>query len=554
MSSQSIYDRFNLLPPPPPTAFSHYDAANRMRLPDFQSVPEARDFLDRMMVFRHEASINVVRTVLGCVNAALLIGIATKEVWLYVQRRRWLVRLLYTSDGIVIVPSINAVFASLGCVFLLVNCAFAFVHLRYQRRDLPLPHLPLWQLLQYLPLWVATFWSSWASYHGRVPGSRRYQLLKRKSRGPSMSPFATNCFWIAMPALLALIILLPALLSSRFYELARSRTIPTLAELSTAQELTEELLVSIQETWLLMRHFAFWLSITCVIWVISALSLSILYAIVSFRLVFKLHQHLSALLQLKHAQDIVGTVRMDCLTLVTVSPTEHAEKRRIRRGAEMLESPVVLLNEERDDILLTSPTSALFPTVNPTSAKHEPLGDGTGFRRVIWLYGLQTISIFVGCIIFAGLAIGTIVTVSDVEANKLEQVTNIIMVLTQVIATGLGLMLVVCNAFLERSQTFLTLMHGSYRAGGIDGPMCERSTPAAPRSTPATSGRSTPQGDKLSSPEDGRWPPRSRGKEQLLHGSGAAQAGDNQPLASVDSRVVRGRASESWEMGGSHHY
>ncbi|CAD6922206.1 unnamed protein product [Tilletia controversa] len=471
MSSQSIYDRFNLLPPPPPTAFSHYDdAANRMRLPDFQNVQEARDFLNRMFVCHHSAALTAARTAFAGLVAALFITIAARDVWLYAERRRWLLRMVNTPEGVVIVPSITAVWATFGSIYLALNFTEAFVELAYLHQDLPTPHMPLWVILQFIPLVYAIFWASCGSYYGRVPGSRRYEIVKRESRGPSMSPFAANCVWIIIPTLQVLITLIPALLSDALYESSRRDAILKMAEMSTAPELTEEILRSMQELWLQRRQCAEWLAIGTLVVFISSLFYVVVFACLSLRLVIKLHQHLSALLQLKQAREVVGTVRMDCETLVTVSPTEGRARRWHGMDLDMPLSTAVLV-EKKDDALLATTLPGLFPTVAFNSARHQPLGDGQGFRKVLWLYSLQNSAVVLGTITFAGLLLAITIRIVDaVEVNNVERLLGMGLLTTQVLAGGLGLLLLACCIVLDRSEAFLTLMHGTYRQGGIDMP------------------------------------------------------------------------------------
>ncbi|CAD6885068.1 unnamed protein product [Tilletia laevis] len=462
MSSESIYDRFNLLPAPPPTAFSHHGPAVRMRLPDFQTVQDARDFLDKMFVCHHSALLTGTRTTFASLVAVLCIFVVGWEVSLYVHRRRWFLRIVKTPEGVIIVPNNNAVWATFGPIFLALNCIQAFVELAYLHRDLPLPHMPLWVILQFVPLSYAMIWSSWASYHGRVPGSQHYELLHRESRGLKLSPFAANCVWIVTPTVLAVIVAIPAFLSDAVNQSARRDAILKMAEMSTATYLSEELIRSIQELWLRRRSGAELISIGTMIWYIILLGYIVVYASISFRLAIKLHQHLSALLQIKQARAAVGTVQIECSTSVVVSPYDE----RVKRWFPDLPLSTAVLVEEKDDVLITSPTVGLFPNVAPGSARHEPLGDGQGFRKVLWLFGLHTGLITIGAVIFAGLALAiTVVSVDLVEINDSEKALGIGFLVTQLIAASLGTMISVCNTILDHSEAFQTLMHGTYRVG-----------------------------------------------------------------------------------------
>ncbi|CAD6913423.1 unnamed protein product [Tilletia controversa] len=467
MSSESIYDRFNLLPTPPPTVFSHHGPAVRMRLPDFQTVQDARDFLDKMFVCHHNSLLTGARTTFASLVAVLCIFVVGWEVSLYAQRRRWFFRIFKTPEGIMIVPNNNAVWSTLGAIYLLLNCTQAFVELAYLHRDLPAPHLPLWIILQFIPLSYAMSWSSWASYHGRVPGSQRYELFQRESGGSKMSPFAANCVWIVAPTVLAVIVAIPAFLSDAVNQSARRDAILKMAEMSRTTELSEELIRSIQELWLRRRNALELMVIGTMVWYIILLGYIVVYGTISFRLAIKLHQHLSALLRIKQAREVVGTVRIEYSTSVNVSPFDGRLKRWYEMFPELPPSTAVLV-EEKDDVLITSPTVGLFPNVAPGSARHEPLGDGKGFRRVLWLFSIQTGIINIGAAIFAGLALAvTVISVDVVEINDPERALGIGLLVTQLLATSLGTFLFVCHALLDRSEAFQTLMHGTYRVGGM---------------------------------------------------------------------------------------
>ncbi|KAE8228306.1 hypothetical protein CF326_g6765 [Tilletia indica] len=466
MSSQSIYDRFNLPPPPPPTGFSHRRSADRMRLPIFQSVQEAQDFLDALLIYRHDSVLASARVVFACLVAMVFITIVVKEIRYYARKQRWILRLVHIPDGTIIVPNMTSVFASFEALFMGLNCVSNCVHLGYVNRNLATPHLPIWIFFQFIPLWWGTFWSSWASSHARVPGSQRYELIQRRSQGPWMKPLATNCVWTAVPILQATSVVVSMALSDVQYEHARKRAIKTTVQLSAAAELSEEQLISIQEIWMRVRNFAYWAAVSCLLWFIATFGLTILYAILSFRLVTKLREHLSALLQLKQAREVVGTVRMDLMTEVTVSSIGWAPN---------LPSTFAMVEESREEVLSASPTSGLFPTIAAASAKHEPLGDAKGFWRVIWLYGLQRVAVVAGASSFAILTLVlTIIIVDAAEVNQLERVIERSLLLTQILAAALGVLVIISNVLLERSNAFLTLMHGTYKADQIHSTTSER--------------------------------------------------------------------------------
>ncbi|KAE8218421.1 hypothetical protein CF319_g7707 [Tilletia indica] len=476
MSSQSIYDRFDLLPPPPPTVFSHHGPTNRMRLPNFQTVQDAQDFLDAlaMTAYSQSARFRAARVALACIVAMIFITIVTKETRYYARRQRWILRLVHTPEGTVIVPNMTSVFASFGVVFMGLNCTGTCVQLGYMHRNLPTPHLPIWIFFQLIPLWWATFWSSWASSHGRVPGSQRYELIQRRSRRPWMKPLASNLVWIAIPILHAILAVIFMVLADVEYEHARKRALITMVELSNAPELSEQLLINIQEIWVLARNCAYWMAVSCLLWFIATFGLTVLYASLSFRLVAKLHEHLSVLLQLKQSREVVGAVRIDLMTTVTVSPSEPMPKRWFGR-VPTFPSTSATVEDDKQELLLASPTSGLYPTIDGASAKHEPLGDGKGFRRVIWLYGLQSLIVVAGTSLFSVISLFiTIIVVDAVEVNQLEGIQRTAQLLIQILAAGLGISVIVSNVLLERSHAFLTLMHGTYKAGQIQSATSDR--------------------------------------------------------------------------------
>ncbi|KAE8263941.1 hypothetical protein A4X09_0g7096 [Tilletia walkeri] len=401
----------------------------------------------------------------------VFITIVAKEIGYYARRQRWILRLVHTSEGTVIVPNMTSVFASFGAIFLDLNCIGTCVQLGYMHRNLPTPHLPIWIFFQLIPVWWGTFWSSWASSHARVPGSQRYEIQRRSQR-PWMKPLLSNSVWIALPILHATLAVVFMALSDVEYEHARKRVLITMVELSNAPELFEQQLTEIQEIWVLMRNYTYWMAVSCLLWFIATFGLTVLYASLSFRLVAKLHEHLSVLLQLKQSREVVGAVRMDLMTTITVSPSETMAKRWLGRVPT---SPSATVGYDRPELLLAIPTSGLFPTIDGALAKHEPVGDGKGFRRVIWLYGLQSLIVVAGSSSFAIISLViTSIIVDAAEVNQLDRVERIFLLLIQILAAILGISVIASSILLERSHAFLTLMHGTYKAGQIHSSTSDR--------------------------------------------------------------------------------
>lgn len=110
----SLYSyKFQSLPRPPRSIFSHGNEDTRARLPDFTTVAELSQFLHRLFVYKIDMPGYFVQTKLCAgIVALFLIGVLLIVARRMYESSFWLVRLEQRSTGRVIVVSRLQVFLS----------------------------------------------------------------------------------------------------------------------------------------------------------------------------------------------------------------------------------------------------------------------------------------------------------------------------------------------------------------------------------------------------------------------------------------------------------
>ncbi|KAK0535565.1 hypothetical protein OC842_002272 [Tilletia horrida] len=469
MASGSIYDRFHLLPTPPPTSLSRSDSSVRMRLPDLQTVEDARIFVDRLVIYKHNKATNVVSTVFGCIVIVLLLTTLIKKIPHYVHRRMWLLRFVKTPRGTVILPCVNAAASWFIALFLLLNGTCAFVQASASSRQHPVPvqDLPGWFLLQFLPLWTALLVQTWSIAYARVPGSKHYQLsFHPRSARAELSPMVINVIWILAPFVACTIIGVPAGLSGPSFQRMITMRKEWMARFGTADELSDDLLKGIQEIWNEGRNAAYFFAIGMILWSLLATSIGVLHGFLAVKLSRKLQQHLAVLLHLKQSRKAAATLCIEHTTIVTVAQADSLSSEYPSPAHPANIPKLEAANDEHAQV------TYLFPSVAARTARHEDLADGSAFRSVLRFFRCQTV-VFVLAVIGYGI-VALMVGLSIVDAfetAEMEYLERWAFLSSQVLAVLLGVIIIILATFLDRSDAFLALMHGDYQAqkGTING-------------------------------------------------------------------------------------
>ncbi|KAL9936258.1 hypothetical protein V8E36_005100 [Tilletia maclaganii] len=463
---ESIYDRYGLPPRPPRTSLSHRWSPESMRLPEFRSVAEARTFVNHLAVFHSDPALNATRLVFASLTAVFCLVSVARQALFFHQRRAWLFRLIRSPRGTIIVPCVNSIFCLISLKYAVVNTIFSFVEIVAVKRGEPVPCLPLWIVLQFTPLLFALFWQSWASVFVRLPGSHRYELGFRPRAGHyQLHPHALNALWLCVPFVACTICAIPAFEANDYYTQFKRQRLVWLAEYAAQTELSSDLLIGVQEVWSQMRMSVYYLAVAINIGGLCATGVTVIYAVISIRLHVYLRQHLSALLHIKQARELVGGVRLDQCRIIAVSAPEEDEPPLARDSSQRPYREVV----DEDVFGIESTRSCFFPPVAPNFARFEPLGDGSGFRLVLRLYGIQLAVLIAGSasVAIMGLFLGNVI-VDRIERNSLEGLENAFFLFLQIWTWAFAMMIIVTTWRLNRSESFLALMHGNFYADGLN--------------------------------------------------------------------------------------
>ncbi|KAL9938731.1 hypothetical protein V8E36_002450 [Tilletia maclaganii] len=474
-----LYDQYDLPPPPRPLVLSRHDPS-RMLLPDFTDAEEVKAFCDRLFIYRQPLAVNVANIAMACCTIVLLCGCVAREVQLYAQKRQWLFRFVKTSRGTFLIPAINSVYSVFTCLYLLLNSICAIIILAAFHRNRPVVHIPAWLLLQTTPFLWAVSWQIWAVCHDRIPGSKRFELCNKPShRQVQLSASLVNTFWLVLPAAETMFVSIPAIIADVRYQHKLQLYYRWRQQYGDATEISRDMLLDLMQIWTRGRMVVLYMSVTCFFWFGLVMVLATAYAIVNFRLIVKLRQHLSALLRLKQAREAVRAVRLEMTTVVVV---ESDDPVRIRSPFAQLSGAAqssaysppwteTRQKDSQDSQSSESLTSSFFPNVAPGSAKHEPLGDGSEYRRALFLFPRQSFALTTGCVLFCifALTMGLLMVPAE-ERNKMAPLEAAHVILTQLLAAGLGILVIVRYLYWENCDV-LALMRGDIQddqLGSVD--------------------------------------------------------------------------------------
>ncbi|KAL9938730.1 hypothetical protein V8E36_002449 [Tilletia maclaganii] len=464
-----------------------------MSMPQFDSVQQTEALVDRLLVFRSDFAITILRIFLVSVALSLFLWISIKEICLYWQKRRWLFRLVSTPEGTIIVPSVNAVFVLFATTYVLLHSILTIRAIGFGMRRKPVPNQSLWILLHFIPLYFAAFWQCWSCAYGRIPGSHRYEInWAPASAGARWPPKVLNLFWISAPCLVSIVVTIPAALAAPHWTASAAARAAWMVNCAHEVQATDQCIALVQKIQESVRRFNYFLATGCLLWLVFCMGLSVLYAIIASKLLLGLRKHLAILLHIKHTQELTGMVRLEQVQMTVVSQANPPPDQRHRlfssamqpsrhsRGSSVfaVSSPTTstFFPTISQAFALSSPhpstptTSTFFPTISQAFATHEPLGDGRGFDAVLKLFGIQTGLVLAGSTSFGATAglVGTYLLYVGIDKLNMSLVYTCAFLYFQVFTVGVAAVLVLIDFNLDRSELFITLMHGSYRAYGLD--------------------------------------------------------------------------------------
>ncbi len=254
----TLYEVFDLLPPPPPTVFSRADPHNdRARFPDFLATSDpaqaCRDFMQMLFMPRMQLQATVQFLVLGSLIAIIVPAATFVVAYRIYKKRFWLFRLVPTHGKVPILcfNSSNAfiVFGGLALVAVAAAIGIEVSSFGYQVR--PIHHFGFLYCWTWVPLLIAVFYNAWGLAHaktstdpGVAAGSRGWieQYFQRYT-------ILANIFQVASPVLLAL----PPMIISAFYEIDGERALNLWENEWRVKyadgPLTQEMLREAQEIW-----------------------------------------------------------------------------------------------------------------------------------------------------------------------------------------------------------------------------------------------------------------------------------------------------------------
>ncbi|KAK0529235.1 hypothetical protein OC834_001528 [Tilletia horrida] len=304
--NDDIYQRFDLPPPPPATFLSRDHSLTRARIPNFQNADELRVFVHGMATWRHPgwaqhfylASAAVLLTYL-CAFIVL--------IFIHLRRRTWrLWKLDRAAYGTLIVPHVHNGLSLCGSFYLAVVSTCLLTEYASFRREVSIPHLPLWVICMFMPLALGVWWQLWGVVIAAIP--RRLATSSSPSTaGPSaatrgtqqrashLPAFFLNAFFLGAPWVVFVGLVIPTALADVSFMHVRRTLLPNFQrQYGDQTELSRQMLIDAQEIWNQLLHMCFLISSALLSWAIIGVFIVFAYILIVYRTAGSLRAFLKA--------------------------------------------------------------------------------------------------------------------------------------------------------------------------------------------------------------------------------------------------------------------
>ncbi|KAK0530765.1 hypothetical protein OC842_003825 [Tilletia horrida] len=300
-SSASIYSRFNLLPPPPPTIFSRDTSPNRARLPEFENAQDVSDFLIKI-VLRPRSPLTYEMLPFEAAYILFLISYVACAIVLKIKNGSWwVIRMSLRENGRVIIPHTHNLWTLLIGAFGIIFAAVCVLTRICNDRQEAFPHRGLVWTLMWSPLCLGSAYQGWALYYAETDGQRSLTDRISSKRRYVPPAWLLNSFFILLPIIGTFACLYPAIDSDKKYQAVTRLWLSWKARYGSEQELSQEMLLDAQQIWYDLIRAAYIFTYGQICWFVMLICVGTIHILLAWRLVINLYLHLQRLRSLCQA-------------------------------------------------------------------------------------------------------------------------------------------------------------------------------------------------------------------------------------------------------------
>ncbi|KAL9940145.1 hypothetical protein V8E36_000850 [Tilletia maclaganii] len=285
-----IYALYDLPQPPPPTVFSLDKGPNRARFPNFTSVVEVADFLDKTIVWRHNQAADRLLLVTSAYLILLLLSLPFFILPKIASQSFWLFRLEPRPEGRRLIPHVHYswMLSFAGALASLVAASLAS-HV-YTVRSVPMPHIAIW----ITTLWTPITFAAWFQTCGvRMARSKRAVAAKALARRTTAVPtWLINTTNICLPILPSCLALCPGLISDAHLERSRHAWSAWHEAYADVTVISRDMLIDAQHIWKECLMGCYALTFALIIWIATALGFGTAHTIASIGFVADMTRHI----------------------------------------------------------------------------------------------------------------------------------------------------------------------------------------------------------------------------------------------------------------------
>ncbi|PWN50809.1 hypothetical protein IE53DRAFT_379447 [Violaceomyces palustris] len=308
----SLYQRFNLLPPPTRTILSVPKSQDekRCKFPDFDATPDPvaslEAFLKQFFVpeLPRWARIQLILASTGLI----LIGICGSAILARKLRQKsfWLFRLVREHNGVLVVPNSVASYSLFGAIFSNTLLAACWLLMHPNGWLGTVSNRTLWLTLPWYPLAYGDFFCLvgllYASPQARKATSAAGKGPRWFSKSPNLTPGGKNLLVVLTLSLHTVAVMIPSVLSGVRFSEAESLFKRWHLTYSESDQLDEEMLIQAQIIWFKTLGAIRYSSIAILMWSLWASTILVVYLTVGVRLILTLRSQIRTLSTFKQSR------------------------------------------------------------------------------------------------------------------------------------------------------------------------------------------------------------------------------------------------------------
>lgn len=298
----SLYQHgFTFLPRPNRSPLSFGDEATRSLLPDFQTVSELSEFVERLFFYKLTTPgiFIQIKFCASYVCLLLLIVIMILSGRMY-ENTFWLIRPMKKPSGTVLVPNSMLAFSMIEGLYGILFVALLWEVDKFYENRSKLPYnFMAWLQLPWIPLIIGASMAALGTYFA-IPSNTQQSFgvdSEENQTKAALRRFFTHSWFINSTTLLGplaviISVLIPTVWSSVLFNHSLDKQLIWQEKYADFPDFTQEMVTDAQRIWYEVLPAMRLASVTMIVWTIWAFSIFVIYTSIAIRLVLAVRREL----------------------------------------------------------------------------------------------------------------------------------------------------------------------------------------------------------------------------------------------------------------------